>query len=255
MLELLRKNQPEVLQILTPPTTLPEWQDYLKGLYEGQNSWRLHSRDARIAFYRQSVSEFKSMVESGAGKLELQAGAVRPAARLIAVGNGIQGFSMGLAMAWKFPESGCVYCGFKPCDCGAVKGEAKINFHNPEHSQINRSVRRLQMNQRETYFDKNIAAGGIEFIMERQDLEVDELEEANDLSKKPAAVSGFTKIELQKSMSLEIADNLAWILAAANTLNIDLQTALQERYFPFCWSCHRNPCHCDNDIPNILMAA
>ncbi|MHA1777508.1 MAG: nucleotide pyrophosphohydrolase [Promethearchaeia archaeon] len=46
----------------------------------------------------------------------------------------------------------------------------------------------------------------------------------------------------------EMADILAWVASLANILDIDLESAIHQKYPGFCIKCGRNPCECNNDL-------
>ncbi|MFX1277361.1 MAG: MazG nucleotide pyrophosphohydrolase domain-containing protein [Promethearchaeota archaeon] len=54
-------------------------------------------------------------------------------------------------------------------------------------------------------------------------------------------------IDLNK-ISEEMADIIAWISSLANLVEIDLETALSEKYPNKCLKCNSNPCCCSSII-------
>lgn len=52
---------------------------------------------------------------------------------------------------------------------------------------------------------------------------------------------------LKKNVEMEIADVVAWVASLANVLEIDLETALFEKYPNFCPKCRENPCNCEKE--------
>lgn len=49
---------------------------------------------------------------------------------------------------------------------------------------------------------------------------------------------------IEWEFALELADTLAWIIAVANVLAIDLETAVLERFGGGCWKCRQTSCVC-----------
>jgi NTP pyrophosphatase (non-canonical NTP hydrolase) len=45
----------------------------------------------------------------------------------------------------------------------------------------------------------------------------------------------------------EFADVLAWLATLANTVGVDLQSAVEAKYGGGCPECHKVPCECDAD--------
>ncbi len=52
----------------------------------------------------------------------------------------------------------------------------------------------------------------------------------------------------RKDISEELADILAWTSSLANLLEINLETALSEKYPNKCLKCDSNPCCCSSSI-------
>lgn len=69
------------------------------------------------------------------------------------------------------------------------------------------------------------------------------IEEVGELS---SAIKrkGFNKT----SIGEEMADIIAWICSLANLLNIDIETALLQKYPGKCLKCGSNPCRCNKNI-------
>jgi NTP pyrophosphatase (non-canonical NTP hydrolase) len=54
------------------------------------------------------------------------------------------------------------------------------------------------------------------------------------------------KEEYKDTLSLEMADIVAWLCSIANILNINLEQALFDKYPNKCPKCMKNPCICNS---------
>ena len=53
----------------------------------------------------------------------------------------------------------------------------------------------------------------------------------------------------QEQITEEIADVFAWLASLANLQNVDIETALQQKYPGHCPRCSETPCRCDLTDP------
>lgn len=51
----------------------------------------------------------------------------------------------------------------------------------------------------------------------------------------------------KKAIGEEMADIIAWVCSLANLLEIDIETALLQKYPGRCRKCGKNPCECDEN--------
>ncbi len=107
------------------------------------------------------------------------------------------------------------------------------------------SIRELQQTI-ETMFGHKDSSRGIEGTFMWFTEEIGEL--AADLRQYAALkASQSTEVELDAQrhrLSLEFADVLAWLVTLANMSDVDLQSAIREKYIKGCPKCHQEICHC-----------
>ncbi len=142
------------------------------------------------------------------------------------------------ALKNKFPESGCSYCGHKPCACSVMRPEEKVDARSSD-AQSGWTIGEWQKHLKDVYGHKN-AEQGIRFIYGRL---LSEMNEANVASMQIEMLPDQAAKYWQEAIS-ELADSFAWVAAVANELNIDLEKAYVERYGKGCPNCGQFSCQC-----------
>lgn len=142
------------------------------------------------------------------------------------------------ALTQKFPESGCSYCGHKPCICSVARPEEKIGA-TASPLQAIWTIRNWQMHLKDVYGANN-AKEGLRFIYGRLLSEMNEVNIAQmQMEMTPEEAERFR----QEAVS-ELADSFAWVIAVANESGVDLERAFVERYGNGCPNCEAVPCVC-----------
>lgn len=145
-------------------------------------------------------------------------------------------------LAKKYPLSGCGYCRQQPCTC-SESDRAKHNggIQTPEAyaSQCSWSLRAWCDHLRTLYGNRG----------ENRSLEMIALRLYREAGEISTAIAGIrTSPEsndvILEEIGLEIADALAWLIAAANELGVDLENAIWTQYGNGCQRCHQITCHC-----------
>ncbi len=138
----------------------------------------------------------------------------------------------------KFPESGCSYCGHKPCGCNVMRPEEKVGAQSSE-AQNEWTIKEWQTHLNSVYGPNNHAQG-LRFIYGRLLSEMNETNvAAMQMEMMPEEVEKFR----QEAVS-ELADSFAWVIAVANETGIDLENAYVERYGKGCPNCGQFSCQC-----------
>ena len=108
----------------------------------------------------------------------------------------------------------------------------------------NVSIRDFQQLIRTMYYDKDVARGipgTFMWLME----EVGELSSAlRETSQLDPAANQTAYRERRENLKLEFADVLAWLTTIANVADIDLDTAIMEKYGSGCPGCQQFQCVC-----------
>lgn len=145
-------------------------------------------------------------------------------------------------MAEKYPLEGCGYCRQQPCTCLESErakhhgGIQKLEAYELQHAW---SLREWCEHLRKLYGkrDENRSSDAITL---RLSCEVGEIS---------AAIAGIRMSPDQnetilKQIGWEIADTLAWLIAAANELGVDLEGAVWAQYGNGCQRCRQMTCRC-----------
>lgn len=199
---------------------------FLEGLYD------------RLDLFSISVSDLQDAVRRARNPGAYALALSRCASRIFCIADHFRG-SLPLvpAMVKKFPAAGCSYCHTKPCSCGVLRPEHTAFEHIP--AQFEWSLREWQRHIRDVYGDRNLQRG-IEVILNRLFREVEELRSVS--RRVPRWTSSAD--EILHEHADELADALAWVISAANVLEVDLEKCVLGRYGGGCTSCLVTPCSC-----------
>lgn len=163
------------------------------------------------------------------------------ALRVITVLQGLQNKEAIIQeLTKKFPESGCSYCGHKPCGCNVMRPEEKIGAQSSE-TQKDWSIKEWQTHLGEVYGANN-SKEGLRFIYGRL---LSEMNEANVAGMQMEMAGSADDIGHFKQEAIsELADSFAWIIAVCNETGTDLEKAFVDRYGKGCPNCGGMPCTC-----------
>ena len=142
------------------------------------------------------------------------------------------------ALKKKFPESGCSYCGHKPCGCNVMRPEEKVGAQASD-AQNGWTISEWQKHLKDVYGANN-AKQGLRFIYGRL---LSEMNEVNVAGMQMEMMPEEAEKYRQEAVS-ELADSFAWVAAVANELDMDLEKAFVERYGNGCPNCGQIPCQC-----------
>ncbi len=223
-----------------PPHTLNELQQHFVELYGPRNNVWLPGRNRRINMLTMAVNDFQHGQRQGFGHHESQHLAARIISRIFCVAHGINNVSVNDGMMLKYPLNGCAYCGNFPCNCQEKRFAAQLSNIDPISVQHSWSLRDYQEHLGRLYGPHN-RQKGLEYNMNRLSAEIGELVTVEEGK---VMMPGISRAEIEHEYRLELADCTARTIAVANMLDIDLQSAVVERYWPLCRTCLQNPCDC-----------
>jgi NTP pyrophosphatase (non-canonical NTP hydrolase) len=138
----------------------------------------------------------------------------------------------------KFPESGCSYCGHKPCRCDVVRPEEKIGAQSSEE-QRQWTIKQWQDHLKSVYGEKNHQRG-LSYILNRL---MSEIQEVNVAGMQMELLPEDAERYKQEAIS-ELADSFAWAIAVCNEVDADLNKSFVDRYGKGCPNCGNMPCTC-----------
>lgn len=147
------------------------------------------------------------------------------------------------AMASKY-GSNCVYCKRTPCACPKVGRPAEKRLElNPE--ALVWSLRDWQQHLHLLYGERN-RERGMDVVLRRLFSEHSEALSGLLLIMLPMPSDRPVNwVMLTNEIRNELCDVLAWTLAAASVLGIDLMDAVENRYGNGCPTCKASPCQCN----------
>lgn len=217
-------------------SSLNKLQEHFIHLYGRRNDVYLPGRTVRIELFHRGVADLVDAVRKGADKDIIDNMLARNVSRIFCIAHGINNVSIGESMSKKYPSEGCSYCHSSPCKCGERRPDADLGWGSTDSQSI-WSLRDWQLHLRALYGKKN-KEKGLDYVLNRLSSEVGELISLEH------EVPVKTMDEAESEYQLELADSLAWTIAAANILEIDLQGATTKRYGNGCKACGQNPCNC-----------
>lgn len=221
--------------------SLQDLQGHFIDLYGLRNNVWLPGRLPRINLLNVALGDLQEAIRKGSAREHLEATFARIPSRIFCIAHGINNVSVALAMMEKYPLDGCAYCHSNPCQCREKRPEARlsrVDLYSPQHSW---RLWDWQHYLDSLYGQKN-RERGVENAINRSFKEIAEL--MNLEHEIPR--SRLTRQEIEHEYSLELADCLAWTIALSNIVEVDLEKATLDRFWPRCWNCQGKPCICQD---------
>lgn len=229
--------------------TLQRAFEMITGLYGPRNQIHLQRHDALLLLSNRRRELGKLIRKSETDKSTLSATLASMFARLWSYAETFGTLPIVEELAQKYPESGCAYCGHKPCRCRLGIRPEIISRPYP-HTQLNWSIRQWTEHLDSVYGTNNRERGiAMAFIRLSE-----ELDEASDVSAFDTRDRRMRIDNFKKKIAREFADAFAWIMSIAATLNVDLDAAIVERYSGECLRCKERPCQCASSFSTTERA-
>jgi len=218
--------------------TLEQLMRHFFALYGPRNRVYLDSWTKRTNFLSVAVIDLSRGLRRGIPHDLQIIGIVRIVSRIFCVAEHFGGHLPFLELLCSKYSSVCPYCLRSQCVCKADRPEAKLApIISP--AQFNWSLAEWSNHFAQLYGSANSQLS-IEQLLLRL---AEEVIEVLTLSMSAPSSNDSAPIIMQK-IADELADIFGWANAIANTLKIDLEQGLLDRYYPNCWKCHHNPCEC-----------
>lgn len=225
------------------PESLDRMQDHFSELYGRRNNVWLPGRQPRIDLLSVAVGDLQDAVRKSIGGVHQDVMFARVVSRVFCIAQGINDVSVVRAMTEKYPASGCSYCHSFPCHCEEQRPDADLGWEMTGE-QLGWKLGDWQKHLGNLYGEKN-AQNGINNVLLRLFKEVVELTNLERDEIPRAMVDGHLATrDVEHEFALELADCMAWTIAAANILGVDLEKVTMNRFWPTCWSCGQKPCGC-----------
>lgn len=210
-------------------------QNRLAEVFSERDRLYLDERYRRIRLFEAGVADLFDSLRRQPSPPILETALARVVARIFCIADGV-GVSVTEGMVQKYPAEGCAYCGSMPCQCSAQRGHA-ILAEGPHSYQQTWGLYEWQTHLDRLYGQAN-RQKGIWFVATRLAVETSELLAEED------KVPSSTIAEIRQNYSLELADTMAWTMATANILDINLHQATLHRFGGGCGTCGGVPCVC-----------
>lgn len=233
--------------------TLQALMEHFFELYGLRNRIFLSGLRKRIDFLNLAIADLQDAVRKEVGQEKLKIALARVVSRIFCIAENFINLPFVKAMARKYPLGHCSYCQKWPCQCPERRPEVLIRS-SAHNEQMLWSLKEWCLHFDRLYGERN-RTKGIENILNRLFKEVSELLTLQMSASHNLPVSqNVTEPQRIKSslhqiveeFAFELADALAWTIAVANLLRIDLEKAVLDRYGDGCWCCKKKPCDCMN---------
>lgn len=220
---------------------LQELMKHFSELYGKRNRIFLQNLLQRIVFLNLAIADLQDAIRKQADLSDLETALARVVARIFCIADYFGNPPVILLLAQKYPKTHCSYCKTMPCTCAERRLDYSLE-NTPPAEQLSWSLRQWCEHFKTMYGSKN-QIKGIENLMNRLFKEISEL--LTLAMKTPSRFSVNTTIDdVETEFAKELCDALAWTMAVANYLEIDLENSVTERYGVACWKCHSKPCVC-----------
>ncbi len=216
--------------------TVDSLQQHFEELFGARDRIYLDERYERIRLFETGIADLFDTLRRDTTPDALNVPFARVVARIFSIANSIDGVRVSEGMMMKFPQGGCAYCHQQPCMCTAFRGEPTLAT-SLDTEQRSWDLRTWQQYLYSLYGPAN-AQKGIWFVTTRLAVETNELVAEEDKIRVSAPD------DIRHNYALEIADTMAWTMAAANLLGVDVQTATLLRFGLACPGCLVSPCQC-----------
>lgn len=221
--------------------TLSVMAQHFFDLYGRRNRIFLPGLLERFSFLSLAISDLQEAIRKEVETPHREAALARLVSRVFCIAEHFYELPLVDAMARKYPRTHCGYCGQLPCACEEKRSEICLQDEiAPEQREWSLSQWCAHLGT--LYGAKNKQRPqALENLLNRLSREVNEfLSLLMNLSH-----NGATLEEIEREYALELADTLAWVIAIANFLEVDLERAVLDRFVTHnCWSCHQKPCTC-----------
>lgn len=210
-------------------------------LYGRRNRIFLPGLRDRIDFLNLAIGDLQEAIRKDTDDQIRRVALARVVSRIFCVAEHFRTLPLIEVMARKYPAH-CSYCRATPCQCTEHRPHPTLEATPPE-PQLHWTLRMWCTHLDQLYGARN-QRKSIENVLNRLFKEISELQSLSMRIRNTATPLSLEAIE--EEYALELADALAWTIAVANLLGVDLEGAVLDRFGNGCWNCHRDPCMCTN---------
>ncbi len=214
-----------------------EWSFHLSHIYGCNNSVYITSLSEKLGLLIVSVRSLQDAIRKKRSKKKCARALAHVLAWTYALVDHFRFPSIAHYLCLKYPVAACGYCGKKPCKCLPEK-RAKHTPSPIEAEQLLWNFKEWQKHLGTLYGNSN-RKRGLSDSFDRLFTEIAELYHIL-----AGSFIGRTAKDIHCEYGMEIADVIAWIIAIAVLMEIDLEKAMRSLYQMGCPSCTHNPCRC-----------
>lgn len=217
--------------------TLQVAQEMFRRIFGRNNKVFFGGLGERIDFLNIVIGDLQDVLRKCKSPDVVKIALARVVSFAFCVADNFENLPIANAMCLKYPDR-CGHCHENPCTC--PPGErSKHSNHSINPRQLSWTFGQWQQHLKALYGEKNRSAG-LDYTVLRLFKEVCELFELQ---------AGVTHVqssaeEIEHEFALEISDILAWCMAVANILEIDLEDAIINTYGDGCPTCKKKRCDC-----------
>lgn len=222
---------------------LQELMEHFFHLYGLRNQIFLANLRKRIDFLGLAIGDLQDAIRKEIDKKKIEIALARVVSRIFCIAGNFTKLPVVEMMASKYPLNWCSYCQSFPCECTERRPAAQLQIQ-PSEAQRHWNLKKWCSHLDNLYGEKN-KEKGVENILNRLFKEVYELISLQLKTLHPHEKHKSLSLEeIRRGYALELTDALAWTIAIANFLEIDLEKAVWDRYGEGCWNCRQIPCIC-----------
>ena len=182
-------------------------------------------------FLNIAVGDLQDAIRKGQSKKVLGDMLGRIVSRIFCVAEAYKDLPLVEVMACKYPLSHCTYCGKLPCECAERRPDYQLVEH-ADSTQMQWSLCKWCQGFALIYGPKN-SSQNVEVLMCRLFKEVVELASTQArISRTKGSLA-----DIERTLTLELADVMAWTIALANYYGLDLGEFFLFRYGRGCLQC------------------
>ena len=211
--------------------------DHFKEIYRKRNCVFLPSLLERINTLNLTIGDLQEAIRKYDNEV-VSVGLARVVAHIICVADQFHELPFVEIMGRKYHASGCARCHDIPCCCTDCPKPACEMAPDPSQSAWTLTAWCQYFDR--LYGERN-RRKGLENVLNRLFKETSEL---LALAMNTSYWEGFSLEEIYQEFARELVDTLAWTIAVANILGIDLEAAVLKRYGSGCWACRKQQCEC-----------
>jgi len=206
-------------------------------MFGRRNRFRFRGIEARVNYLMDQARTVQDGIRKKVPKDKMERRLVRLLSRIFCVAD-YYGSDLGLAEGFARKWLGsCAYCGCIPCECQETRKAPVLPQAVP--AEVGWSLAEVCTHLNKLYGDKN-RVSGLDYLVTRLFSEVAEVSSVT--SNLPFTQGSHD--ELEEMLVGELSDGIAWTIALANELGIDLEEGWAKLYASGCPRCTQQICQC-----------